>query len=696
MSQELEPEVTSQPEPAAAELPAADVVPADVPLAAPPPPPSDYLGPRGVALLTRGTLLLAAIGICVAAFVIQMTGTFHVADSANLREFVNRNQITPRARGHVLLWLGAAALGGGVAALALYLRRRRLDPPFTRAARLLRTARLCAPLLLPALVRPLLLATEWDALPRISAVGVVALLAERCFRAAAAEIAAGRLGVARLIARAGRGFSSLLARRMRLLAPETVVVLLATVLYAVWMSYGTILQHRQFGTYAFDLGNYDNMFFNLMHGHPFRTWSVLNGAKNWSMLSNHAELTMFLLMPIYALRPRAETLLIMQAASLALGALPLYRLGTRHLPRSAAMVLALAYLFYAPMHQANFYDVHFQPFAVPLTLLALLALDAQRPILFAVAFLLTMGCREDAPIGFVVLGAYLLLIGKRTRMALVMTIVAVVYFVVIKGIVMPHFGTWWFNDLYKELYPAGDASYGGVIKTLLSNPTFVFLTLVKSDKIVLLLLVLVPILFLPVRRGVLWMSLLPAFPFTLLTTGYWASVQISFQYILFFVPFLFAASALALAALRGSAGGASRLWGALGGIAVATLLTTRVWGAMPPGPGDKFRGGFREIGPFRATTQAEKDKARDIAELAAKIPASASVAISENEHPHASNHLDVMALRASYTNADYILYAEGTGGGGSDAAQQALASGDYVQVERRPSGMVLLQKKKKP
>jgi hydrogenase maturation factor HypE len=70
------------------------------------------------------------------------------------------------------------------------------------------------------------------------------------------------------------------------------------------------------------------------------------------------------------------------------------------------------------------------------------------------------------------------------------------------------------------------------------------------------------------------------------------------------------------------------------------------------------------------------------------------VAVSENEHPHVSNHLDVMALRASYDGADFILYAEGSGGSGGDVAQQALAAGTYELVERRPSGMALLRKKK--
>src|SRR5258706_13778571 len=41
-------------------------------------------------------------------------------------------------------------------------------------------------------------------------------------------------------------------------------VLLGTGFYAVWMSYHTILQHREFGTSALDLGTYNTMFFNAL------------------------------------------------------------------------------------------------------------------------------------------------------------------------------------------------------------------------------------------------------------------------------------------------------------------------------------------------------------------------------------------------------------------------------------------------
>ena len=649
--------------------------------------------PRDLAVLMRGTAFLVVTGFCIAAFVMQLTGSFRTRALLNLRDFVNHNQLATRARMQMLGWLAAGSAAGGLVALALFLWRPRRRTASARAARVLRAGRLLWPLMLPALAWPLLVANEWDALSRISGIAFVALLSEVCVRASASEMITGRLALARGLARVGGAVGRWFSRARRFVSPATVVVLLGTAFYAVWMSYGTILQHRQFGTAAFDLGNYDTMFFNALHGHPFRCPSVFPKGPNWSMLSTHAELTMFALLPFYALHPNAETLLVLQAVALASGAIPLYRFASRRLPATAAVVLALAYLLYAPMHEANFYDVHFQKFAVPFTLWALDMLDARRPVLFSLFFVLALGCREDVPIGFAVCGVYLLLVGRHTRAALIMTVVAVAYFVVIKFVVMPRFGTWWFSDLYKDLYPTGENTYGGVVKTLLTNPIFVWKTLITTEKIVLFLLVAVPIVFLPLRRGLLWMSLLPAVPFTVLTTGYGPTVEISFQYILLYIPFMFLAAALALAAYRGTPQGRARLAGAIGGIAMATFLTTRVWGAMPPG--DKFRGGFRDIPEFRPLSAADKQKGRDIAELLAKVPKTAVLAASEMEHPHVSARLDCLALRSGYDGADYILYGEDSGGGGADAANRALASGEYELVERRPASRVALLRKKK-
>ncbi|HVZ73681.1 MAG TPA: DUF2079 domain-containing protein [Polyangia bacterium] len=651
------------------------------------------LRPRELAVFLRGASILAVTGFCLAAFFMQLVSALRSTRVLfAIGDFVNRNQVGPAARMQMLAWLGGGGIGGVIVALVLYRWRRRTTSVGARVARVLRAGRLLWPLMLPGLAWPLLAATEWDALSRISGIAFIALLAELCVASAAGEIVVARLPLARALARLGARLAAF-ARARRRLSPSAVAVLLGAVFYAVWMSWGTILQHREFGTAAFDLGNYDTMFFNTLHGHPFRCPSVFPKGANWSMLSTHAELTMFALLPFYALRPGAETLLIMQAVALASGAIPLYRFASRRLPRPAAVVLAFAYLLYAPMHEANFYDVHFQKFAVPFTLWALDMLDARRAVPFWIFFALSLGCREDVPIGFGVLGLFLLLTGRHTRMAFVMTTVAIAYFVVIKFVIMPRFGSWWFSDLYRDLYPQGENTYGGVVKTLLTNPMFVWKTLITTEKIVLFLLVVGPLAFLPLRRGLLWMSLLPAVPFTVLTTGYGPTVQISFQYVLLYIPFLFLAAALALASYRGTNLGRAKLAGAVGAICVATFLTTRVWGAMPPG--DKFRGGFRDIPSLRPVSDFEKEKARDLAELAAMVPKDATLAVSEMEHPHVSTRLNVLALRFGFEDADYLLYSEDSGTGGNETARRALATGNFEVVARKANTRIALLHRRK-
>ena len=97
---------------------------------------------------------------------------------------------------------------------------------------------------------------------------------------------------------------------------------------------------------------------------------------------------------------------------------------------------------------------------------------------------------------------------------------------------------------------------------------------------------------------------------------------------------------------------------------------------------------------FRPLSEADRQKARDIAELLAMIPKNASVASSEMEHPHVSTRLNSYVLRVGYEGADYILYAED--GYGSDQAKGSLDRGEYEVMERRPDSRIALLRKKTP
>jgi hypothetical protein len=130
-----------------------------------------------------------------------------------------------------------------------------------RTARVMRTARLLSPLILPGFAYPLAAGWRMGCLSqdrgdrRGRGRGGVVLsrpLPRSCRRGCWWRDGCGRW------ARPGRACS--IGRPT--LSPEFILVMLGALGYAVWMGIYTIVNHRHFTTMAFDLGSYNNMFYN--------------------------------------------------------------------------------------------------------------------------------------------------------------------------------------------------------------------------------------------------------------------------------------------------------------------------------------------------------------------------------------------------------------------------------------------------
>ena len=103
----------------------------------------------------------------------------------------------------------------------------------------------------------------------------------------------------------------------------------------------------------FDLAIFTQAVSGVRHG------TLFSSIRGMHWLGDHSSLNLFLLVPLYAVFPSALTLLFVQTASLAVGALPLYRLGRLQLgSRSAALMLAAAYLLYPALGYTNLFEFH--------------------------------------------------------------------------------------------------------------------------------------------------------------------------------------------------------------------------------------------------------------------------------------------------------------------------------------------------
>jgi uncharacterized membrane protein len=206
--------------------------------------------------------------------------------------------------------------------------------------------------------------------------------------------------------------------------------------------------------------------------------------------------------------PAVPTLLGLQSISLALGAVPLWRMARRiaELRTGAAAALLLAYAYSPTINNLNLADFH--PAAIAVAPLLGATYFALRERWQAFALVSVLAVVWDAELGLVIAGLGLLLVMRGHGQVGKRTIVAGIGWTVIAVLLLePHFG--------KAGLVAPDAfrTYGSSTLSVLggmgSHPFRVLGDLFAEDNVRLLVVLLAPLLFLPVLSP---RYLVPALP----------------------------------------------------------------------------------------------------------------------------------------------------------------------------------------
>ncbi|HEY4187287.1 MAG TPA: DUF2079 domain-containing protein [Polyangia bacterium] len=623
-----------------------------------------------LAELARSGGLLVLAGGSVALALAQLRGRWVDA-------FTRANQLPHGQRGVLLAALAAGIALGAVVVMALCaLDARRGGTP-----RLPRVSRLAAPLVLAAFAPGLLRPDAWtDPVMLAVLIAGFILLFERLCRLHFEAYDEEPANPHPLQALAGR-----LPAVVRRYWPALVAGAAAAG-YITYTSFFALRNHAGFNSYTWDLGQLDNQFYNFLHGHPFRCPALIREG-NWSELRNHAEVAMVFLLPFYALHPAAGTLMVIQSALLGLAGLCVYRFAARRLSHPMALLLTGAYYFYPPLHGAQFFDIHFQPLSAAFLLAAIDFFDARRTKLFVLFFILGITCREDISVGTAVFGLFLIATRHRPKTGVIILAVSVSYFVLLRFAIMPAFGQWGFAEHYRTLFPEGEHSFAGIIKTILTNPVYTFTTLLTAEKLRYALQILAPLAFLPLRRAHLALSVVAGSYFTLLT-DYGPTHDIGYQYSGYFIPYIFPASALALAAIRRGPQGVARQRAAVAALVAGTIITTTHWGAIPPRA--HFHTAYGEL-RFEPPTWQNRAEQRYIDELMKLVPADAVLGVTDRELPHVSNRIETWNMSTGYQGIDYILYTTDHPIPTEREQYDAALRAGYSVAASRP-GLVLLKR----
>lgn len=273
---------------------------------------------------------------------------------------------------------------------------------------------------------------------------------------------------------------------------------------------------------------------------------------------------------------------------------------------------------YLPMHLANLYDIHSDPFAMPFILLSFLFARKKSWKAYAVCVILALSCKEY--VGLVFFGFGIWLSFKSSKAGIITSLSGLLWFLFVVKIGIP-----FFNDgvqpvvIYSNYSSmGGDKGLTGIVSYLMNNPMNLFRTLFRQNNISSFIFLFLPFLFLPFRS----ISILAAgIPIILKNALSAAGIELLVHRETLFIPFIIYGLIITVSSKK------HYNRHTLISIAIACLITSLLQGHAFPS-----RGFWLQKDKFTVT---ERDKLYN--EYISSIPQSSSVMISSHLSAHVMN-----------------------------------------------------------
>ncbi|MBI4241537.1 MAG: DUF2079 domain-containing protein [Candidatus Rokubacteria bacterium] len=415
------------------------------------------------------------------------------------------------------------------------------------------------------------------------------------------------------------------------------LVALGVLAYALVFSFITVTRHYAFRTHALDLGQYVQIIWNITQG--YGAYTSMPEMHAWG---DHLSPIFYLFVPLFLLVPGSVPVLVIQTASLAAGAVAVFAIARRPLgdDRLAAGFAGL-YLLNPSLHGVNLRDFHPAVLAIPLLLAAVAWFDANRPIPFLLALLLTLSTREDAALPVIGFGLWAL--GQRRwAWGAGLSVMGLGWLLLATGWVMPFFRGAPYPHLQRFAHLGG--SVGEIVLNLASHPLATLAHMATGDRLLYLAALLAPLAFLPLLSP---RDLLPALPALLVNLQSRDPVLFHHrsQYTAFVLPFLVLAAVSGYRCLmRWSAGrarGSPLLLMPRAALALAVLLSLAL--------------GARTVNDLGVDKWRLSGRQRAAYAVMALIPAGATVSAQERYVPHLALRPTVFIFPTGLDRSEYVL-----------------------------------------
>lgn len=308
------------------------------------------------------------------------------------------------------------------------------------------------------------------------------------------------------------------------------------------------LRHELFESTAFDLGIFDQAVYLISQGQP-----PLSSFIGFHILGDHAALVFYVLALFYKIYPSVYWFFGVQAAALALGALPTWHLA-RHagLTVQQSIAIAVVYLLYPLVYNINLFDFHPEVIAVPALLWAVLAARLDRIWWFCLSIVLVLGCKAVLSLTVAAMGVWLLVFEKKRRYGAIALVSGITWFAIATKIVIPFFGGQAASvERHISRYAYLGHSFSEIAQNLLLKPGLVLGQVFSLGNLGYLLLLLAPVIWGLSLQGLQpLVAALPTLTINLLTDNH-LQKDLIHQYSVPLVPFLVLSVISTLAAGQG-------------------------------------------------------------------------------------------------------------------------------------------------
>jgi uncharacterized membrane protein len=305
--------------------------------------------------------------------------------------------------------------------------------------------------------------------------------------------------------------------------------------YVLVMGFIVVTRHLALRAHALDLGYYVQVVWSMAAGRG--AYVTLPPMSAWG---DHLSPVLYLLVPLGWAAPGAVGLLIVHTLVLAAGGLAVFGYAVRRLGAApVAGAFALLFLVNPSLHGINLRDIHPQAFAITLLVVAALAFDAGRYAWCAVALASTLACREDAAVAVVGFGIWLAAARGRWRLGAALAVASVLVLAFDLKYLMPLFRGEPYPHLHRYAYLG--SSLGEILVNMVIRPWRWIGISLTGGKLMYLLVMLLPLGFLPLLAPRVLLAVLPGLALNLLSVDP-GLADFRSQYQAFVLPFLMLAA----------------------------------------------------------------------------------------------------------------------------------------------------------